>query len=176
MSDVKKTLLCMLLIGIVVTLGCLPLILYGPKTGDDLYLHLPWSHFFAEQVFQGELYPRWLMEMNAGAGSPAFFFYGPIAFYFSTVAVALFAECSAPVQLGIGQYFIMLASAFSFFIFLRQYAKHSTAALGAILYSFAPYHFGMDLLIRQAHGEVTSFVWIPLVFVAIDRMVLGKRL
>ena len=33
----------------------------------------------------------------------------------------------------------------------------------------------MDLLIRQAYGEATAFVWIPLVFAAIDRMVLGRK-
>jgi hypothetical protein len=51
--------------------------------------------------------------MNAGAGSPTFFFYGPIAYYFSTAAIALCPNSSPPVQLGLGDYFVVLASALS---------------------------------------------------------------
>ena len=75
-----------------VTLACWPLLTHGPQTGDSLYLNLPWFHFFADEVLAGTPYPRWLMGMSAGAGSPVFFFYGAIPFYFTTLATALFAD------------------------------------------------------------------------------------
>ena len=143
---------------------------YGPQTGDSLYLNLPWFHFFAEEVLAGTPYPRWLTDMSAGAGSPVFFFYGAIPFYFTTLAAALFSEASEGVQLGIGQYLIVLSSAITFYIFIRQHCAVMIAALGALLYALAPYHFEMDLLFRQAIGEVTTFVWLPLIFLGIERL------
>ena len=118
----------------------------------------------------GTTYPRWLMDMSAGAGSPVFFFYGAIPFYFTTLSAALFVEASEGVQLGIGQYLIVLSSAVTFYIFIRQHCAVMIAALGAILYALAPYHFEMDLLFRQAIGEATTFVWLPLIFLAIERL------
>ncbi|MEH6518773.1 MAG: 6-pyruvoyl-tetrahydropterin synthase-related protein [Halioglobus sp.] len=172
-----KTAFSFLAIIIVVTLACLPLILYGPQTGHSLYVNLPWSHYFAQEVIQGVFYPRWLMGMNQGAGSPVFFFYAPVPFYFSTLSAALFANQSETVQLGIGQYLIVLASALGFFLFLRRYAHQAIAVFAAIAYALAPYHFGMDLLTRQAMGEAAAFIWIPLVFLAVDRLsVPGKGL
>ena len=33
------------------------------------------------QLWSGELYPRWLLGMNSGFGSPTFFVYGPLPYY-----------------------------------------------------------------------------------------------
>lgn len=55
----------------------LPFWLRGGSQGHDLFHHLLSGHFFAVQLWQGELYPRWLMEMNGAFGSPVFFFYPP---------------------------------------------------------------------------------------------------
>ena len=153
-----------------VTLLCWPLIAHGPQTGDSLYLNLPWFNFFAEEVLAGTLYPRWLMGMSAGAGSPVFFFYGATPFYFTTLAAAIFTDAPAAVQLGIGQFFIVLMAAFTFYLFMRQYTNMAIATFGSILYAAAPYHFEMELLYRQAIGEATTFIWLPLVFLAISRL------
>lgn len=175
MSDTNKGLLSIFGVLFVVTLGCLPLILLGPQTGGDYHFQLPWSHHFAEQVRQGEIYPRWLMNMNAGAGSPTFFYYAPVPFYFSTLASFALDDSSVQVKLGVGQFLAVLASAFSFYFYARQFAQHVGSAVGAILYAFAPYHFGMNLLYRQAFGELTAYVWIPLVFLGIDKIASGRR-
>jgi len=61
------------LIFFLVTAACIPLIIYVPQTGHDLPLILPWPQLFADQVLQGDLYPRWLQAMYGGAGAPVFF-------------------------------------------------------------------------------------------------------
>lgn len=153
-----------------VTLACWPLIIHGPQTGDSLYLNLPWFNFFAEEVLSGTAYPRWLMDMSAGAGSPVFFFYGAIPFYFTTLAATIFYDAPAVVQLGIGQFLIVLSSACAFYIFIRHYADWKIAAFGAVLYAVAPYHFEMELLYRQAIGEAATYIWLPLIFLALNRL------
>ena len=85
-----------------VTIICLPLILFGPQAGHSLYHNISWAAGFAEQLLAGDLYPRWLMNMNEGAGSPVFFFYAPIPFYFTSLGFLLCGECSTTIQLGIG--------------------------------------------------------------------------
>ncbi|HEY9847696.1 MAG TPA: hypothetical protein V6D03_16055, partial [Candidatus Caenarcaniphilales bacterium] len=68
-------------IGLILTL---PAISYGIFAAHDLVAyHLKWSKHFAEQFWLGDLYPRWLLEMNAGLGSPTFFFYAPVPYYFT---------------------------------------------------------------------------------------------
>ncbi len=57
----------------------IPATLYSVASGHDFPFHLKWANHFSKQIWTGELYPRWLQDMNAGLGSPAFFFYPPIA-------------------------------------------------------------------------------------------------
>ena len=71
------------IVGLILTL---PALFYGIFDAPDLIpYHLKWSKHFAEQFWQGDLYPRWLMDMNAGLGSPTFFFYPPIPYYFNSL-------------------------------------------------------------------------------------------
>ncbi len=165
-----KTALSLIAILLAIVLACLPLMIHGPQTGHSLYVNLPWSHHFAQAVLEGVYYPRWLMEMNQGAGSPAFFYYAPVPFYFSTLPAALLPQLSEAVHLGIGQFLIVLASACSFFLFSRRYAAQGIACFAGIAYALAPYHFGMDLLTRQSYGEAAAFTWVPLVFLAVEKL------
>lgn len=157
-----------------VTIMCLPLLLFGPQAGHSLYHNISWAAGFAEQLLAGDLYPRWLMNMNEGAGSPVFFFYAPIPFYFTSLGFLLCGECSTTIQLGIGEWLIILFSSFSYYLFARQYAAPFVSIIGSILYALAPYHFAIDLLLRQAIGEITAYIWIPLILLSIDRMAMGK--
>src|SRR5215472_15010344 len=62
-------------VGVILTL---PTIIYGfPFFGDDSAIHTLWYTSFSHQLWSGELYPRWLVGMNGGLGSPAFFYYPP---------------------------------------------------------------------------------------------------
>ncbi|MGL6323033.1 hypothetical protein ACSZMP_07810 [Aeromonas rivipollensis] len=88
----------------------------GGTQGHDLFHHLLSGHYFARQLWQGELYPRWLMAMNGGFGSPTFFFYPPLPYYVS----ALFAGPAAPAQqaiyplLGSATLALLLSGAFAY--------------------------------------------------------------
>lgn len=64
---------------------CAPLLLTTCPGGHDIYHHLIFSHHFSSQLLQGELYPRWLSDMNGGFGSPTFFFYPPVPYYATTL-------------------------------------------------------------------------------------------
>src|ERR1700750_1925389 len=63
--------------GLLLTLPC---ILYGfPYYGDDSAANAVYSTTFAQQFRAGDLYPRWLLAINGGLGSPVTFYYPPFA-------------------------------------------------------------------------------------------------
>ena len=96
MKGGKEWALVPLILALASALLVLPVWLQGGTQGHDLFHHLLSGHYFARQLWQGELYPRWLMAMNGGFGSPTFFFYPPLPYYVS----ALFAGPGAPASAG----------------------------------------------------------------------------
>ena len=68
----------------------LPVLIHGPMVqGHDTYEHLNFSRHFAEQFWAGEWYPRWLIGMNHGLGSPTLFVYPPLPSYVYTLLYPL---------------------------------------------------------------------------------------
>ncbi|TNH96964.1 YfhO family protein [Aeromonas sobria] len=149
----------------------LPFWLRGGSQGHDLFHHLLSGHFFAVQLWQGEIYPRWLMEMNGAFGSPAFFFYPPLPYYVS----ALFAGpdplahhamipllWSSTLALGLSGLFA--------YLWLHPFATPGRALAASLLYMALPYHLAIDIYARFALAESWAFVWAPLALLAQDRL------
>jgi hypothetical protein len=160
---------------VITVLACLPLLIHGPQTGADFHLQLPWSYHFSQQFLNGELYPRWLSGMNAGAGAPTFFFYGPVAFHLTALTSAIMPESLAAAQLGAGQFLGVFLSSLTFYLFASRHCKPVAAIAGALFYALAPYHFSIDILFRQAFTESTAYIWLPLTLLFIDRMRTNRR-
>jgi hypothetical protein len=142
----------------------LPAVLYGAFDAMDLPFHLKWSKHFAEQVWGGDLYPRWLQDMNAGLGSPTFFFYAPVPYYFSSLLHPLFAnDPQSWHQLGWSVAIALIASGFTAYIWLRSFTDRTAALIGSILYMALPYHLAVNLYWRFALAEYWALVWLPLI-------------
>src|SRR5450830_1133523 len=74
-----------------VLLAHLPMLIHGmPIDGDDTRIHLLWQRFYAGEIADGNLFPRWLHQLNNGFGSPAFFLYPPVAHLVSAMGLPLF--------------------------------------------------------------------------------------
>lgn len=147
----------------------LPLWWQGGSQGHDLFHHLLSGHYFARQLWQGELYPRWLMAMNGGFGSPTFFFYPPLPYYVS----ALFAGPGAHPQqaiyplLGSATLALLLSGVFAY-LWLRATTPPGRALAASLLYLALPYHVAMDLYARFALAEFWAFAWAPLILLGQD--------
>lgn len=157
----------------VLTLACalllLPIWRQGGTQGHDLFHHLLSGHYFAQQLWQGELYPRWLMAMNGGFGSPTFFFYPPLPYYVG----ALFAgpgmlphQAITPL-LASASLGLWLCGLFTY-LWLRGFATPGRALAVSLLYLALPYHLAMDLYARVALAEFWAFAWAPLILLAQD--------
>lgn len=156
------------------TIICLPILIFGAPAGHSLGFNLVWLRDFSAQLFAGELYPRWLNNLNAGAGSPVFFFYAPLPFYVSSVGSAFCTACDIGVRLAIGEWILLTASGLSFYIFARKNAVPSAATIGAAVYILLPYHFEYTLWIRQSIGELGAYVWMPLILLYIQKISLRE--
>jgi hypothetical protein len=169
MKGIREWVLVLSVLLLACALLLLPIWLQGGTQGHDLFHHLLSGHYFAQQLWQGELYPRWLMAMNGGFGSPTFFFYPPLPYYVS----ALFAGPGALAQHAIqpllwSASLALLLSGITAYLWLRSASTPGRALLVSLLYLALPYHLTMDLYARFALAEFWAFVWAPLILLGQD--------
>jgi len=170
-----------LLSGLLLAALCLALTLVpflnGYLISHDLLYHLPWNDLFRQQLFSGDLYPRWLFEMNGGRGSPAFYFYSPIPFYVAALFAAIIPGAQAAwLALGATYALALLISTLGVYAFLRTLTDRTNSLVIAALYATYPYHLVVDLYTRFAFSEFFAIAWVPLIFWVIRRARNGSRL
>lgn len=141
----------------------LPILLYGPMVlGHDTYQHLNFASHFSRQFHTGEWYPRWLLAINHGLGSPSLFVYPPVPSY-----VFAFLQPAAEVlhfnAFNVGQFLALLLSGIFAYLWLQTLASRPIAVLCAILYMLMPYHLAVDFYRRDALPECWALAWMPLI-------------
>ena len=143
----------------------------GHIVGHSSVLNVVWSEGFAGRLFTGDFYPRWLPQMSEGAGSPVFYFYGPLPFYliapFHLVADARFAVV-------LGCWLMLFLSGLSFLALARAFVGPGAAAVGAIAYMAMPYHLMVDVWMRASLGEQAAMIFIPLCLLCAVRLDAGR--
>ena len=137
-----------------------PALYLGHIVGHSSALNVNWAEDFAQQIAQGNLYPRWLPNMSAGAGSPVFYFYGPLPFYLATPFVILIGQSSLPVVCT--SIILLIFSGFACFALCRYYASAFNALIASLIYMILPYHYATDIWMRAALGEQAAFIFMPL--------------
>ena len=166
---------------IIILIGCiltLPIILYWtPFQTDDGIIHASWYIHFSEQLWNGNLYPRWLVGMNSGLGSPVFFYYPPVPYFVTSLLKPLFPDDAFGWhQLRVSAALALVLSGFFCYLWIRQIAELKSALIAAVLYLAGPYHLASDLYIRFSFAEFWSFVWLPLILYFTHKIVVGNRL
>lgn len=152
-----------IVIALIALVACAPTLWFGSSSGGSSSPNLVWSHNFSGQLIVGDLYPRWLIDMNRGAGSPTFYYYGPIPFYILAIPNLLLPFFKPTIQLAIGECLLLALSGLAFFHYARGRATRRTAIFGSALYMLLPYHFEIDLWTREDLGELANYIWLPLV-------------
>ncbi|HAC65695.1 MAG TPA: hypothetical protein DCF68_19725, partial [Cyanothece sp. UBA12306] len=172
--NTKIHLFVLVIIGL---LFALPLLINGCLLAHDTWAHLVYAKHFSEQLWQGDLYPRWLYNMNYGLGSPTFFFYAPIPYYFSSLFFPwLNPDHAACNQLSLSCTLALILSGITSYFFLREIVDKNSALLASIIYMIWPYHLEIDLYKRFAFAEYWSFVWMPLILYFTIKLVKGSSL
>ena len=161
MRNQLKSVAALLLVAIVLVL---PSFAWGPNALDSGPYNYVWTHQFAEAFARGELYPRWMPDSFRGLGSPAFFFYPPLAFYVS----GLIELAGAPTwqAINIAAVAFLWASGLTMWLWLKD--RSTRPLLWAGVYMAASYHLA-DFYIRAALAEFAAYAWLPLVAMGLDR-------
>lgn len=160
----------------VAILACLPLLKHGAVDGHSIEYNLVWLKNFSAQLSVGDWYPRWLMGMNRGAGSPVFYYYAPLPFYIASFGVFLLPDASLNLQLAAGECLLIALSGIAFFYYARRHVATLAALVAACVYMLLPYHFEIDLWLRQDIGELTVYIIVPLILACTERIFAESQL
>lgn len=161
---------------LVVIICLFPILMFGMTHGHDSNLHMLWSHYFSQQLFSGDLYPRWLVEMNSGFGSPVFYFYPPAVYYINSV-IALFVDSSnyAHYIVSISIFFSFIISGIGMYLWSASHVSKAHAFLASIAYIILPYHVLIDVYYRATLAELWGIAIVPYLFFAASRISLDRK-
>lgn len=148
-----------------------PSLILGTLTSQSAAQNLGWATQFSEQFRAGILYPRWMPDSFGGLGSPAFYFYPPLAFWFdSLVSVVVFNGLSTAHRLSLDWLLLFWTSGLAMRAWLvGETGRPGVALWGALAYMATPYHLLVDHYMRGAFAEATAYVFLPLVMLGIRR-------
>ena len=141
----------------------LPMLLHGPLVdGHDAYEHLNFIKHFSEQFWQGDFYPRWLIDMNTKLGSASYFVYPPLPAY-----VCVLLEPAARIlhfnAFNVAAWLPLFGSGIAALMWLQGFVDKRVAAACAALYMLMPYHLAINFYSRCDIPECWAFVWMPLI-------------
>lgn len=148
----------------------LPALIRPARLNESFWIDWVWLDQFARELGHGNLYPRWLPLSHDGLGSPVFYYYPPLAFYFGSLFVLAGVETywsilvlflAASILSGVGA-----------FLWLRDQSR--SPLLGAAFYVIAPYQ-AFDFYMRGALAEFVAIAVLPFVMLGLRRVFEGSR-
>lgn len=124
----------------------------------------------------GEFYPRWLADANAGLGSPVMIFYSPLSYLITGLVFGWLAPFD---PLGHDRFLYSMALAqvsagFTSFIWLRVRFGDRLALAGSLLYILLPYKF-LYIWLHHNMAQLWALVWLPLWMLAAERLAQGNK-
>jgi hypothetical protein len=152
-----------LIIGLVSILLMTPTFIDAGMMSGDTAIHARWQAYFAHVFWHGTFYPRWLVDLNNGFGSPAFFIYPPMEQWLG----ALFAPVMPGTALAAQRMFAALTlclviGGIGTFAWMRAMGVGRSAALfAAIAYLLLPYHAYFNCYQRGALAELVAMGVLP---------------
>lgn len=164
-----------LVITLVATLVCIPFLAVGvPSAAFDAETHAVYQYYFSHQFWGGEVFPRWLAGHNKGYGSPVFVIQYPFPYFLTALLrpILSFAPTATREahELGVYCYLVVLGSGLSAWFWFRHRCSSAAAVMASLIYILLPFILGQALYRRAAVGELTSFVWMPLLLALCDRV------
>ena len=126
-----------------------------------------------EKCFRdGQLPCRWVPDMGFGYGYPLFSFYPPLPYYLGEAFRFVGFHFTTTAKMLFATQFIL--SGLTMFVLAESLWGVSGGILSAIFYLWAPYH-SVDVFVRGAMNEAWAFVWFPLIFWSLRKLIASGK-
>ena len=153
---------------------CLPCLLVGIPSGANSTTHAMYQYHFSHQFWEGDFYPRWLAEANKGFGSPVFLVQYPFPYFITALLRPILSLAPTDIresrELGVYCFLVLAGAGLSGWVWFRNRCTPVASTFAAGAYISLPYIMGQVLYGRAAIGELTTFVWMPLMLALCDRV------
>lgn len=166
-----------LLLAVVAACLWLPAFVTVPHTIGDAVYHLVWEKAFAEQLWGGDLYPRYLFAMNQGEGAPTFYVYPPLAYYITAIFYPLHW-----LDGGTGWFALLVSGGLATWFcgvgawkwFQAMGVSRALAIWGGLIYMAFPYRLVIDGWMAMNFAQLWGAAWIPWLLWAAKRLCVEK--
>lgn len=129
-------------------------------------------YYFDQVIRDGQIPPRWVQGLLNGFGYPLFNFSYHLPWLIAEpihlVGFSIFDSIKLTFLAG------FVLSGITIYFFLKDQFGRLPAISGTIIYLFAPYRFS-NIFVRAAIGDATSFIFIPLIFLSLNKFRVSER-
>lgn len=167
----KRNLLILLLI-VISFIPLLDLFHPGLPVTHDGQDHIARIANFYQNLSEGNIIPRWAGNLNWGYGHPILMFLYPFPSYSASFFHSLGFSLVDSTKIVFGLAYIL--SGVAMYLWLRSFLGNISGLAGGLLYLFAPYRF-VDLYVRGAIGEHVAFIFPPLIFYFLLKLIKRVR-
>lgn len=140
----------------------------GTYESGDLSLHTERLMSFYNLLINYNLIPRWTPEFNAGYGDPHFLFAYFLPYFIGSIFHFIGFSFLNSIKLLLALSFMF--SGITIYFWAKEELGKKSGFVSAIFYLFMPYHL-LDMHFRVTVAENLSFVFLPLILLAIKKII-----
>lgn len=142
---------------------CIPLLNKNLNIAyDDGVQHICRLMGTMQSITEGQVFPVIMSNFCNGFGYSWNLFYSPLTAYFPLLFKLIGVSYLACIKLFM--FLVVFLSGVAMYFFTNEVTKNKKiSVLAGIFYIFAPYRL-TDMYLRNALAELTSFIFIPLIF------------
>lgn len=138
---------------------------HGHSCGDDFFFHLQSWFDAAAQFRHGDLHPHWLFHGASNAGEPRFVFYPPLSWELGGLLALLLPFSAVPATVAFVAFCI---AGFGAYTLVRPWGSEAAALFAACVFLANPYLL-LDLVSRDAYGQIFATAFFPFLLAAVLR-------
>ena len=140
----------------------------GTYESGDLSLHTTRLMSFYNLLINYHLIPRWTPEFNAGYGDPHFLFAYFLPYFIGSIFHFIGFSFLMSIKLLLAISFIF--SGITMYFWAKEELGKKAGFVASVFYLFMPYHL-VDMHFRVTIAENLSFVFLPLILLAIKNLI-----
>ncbi len=164
--------LCLIFVGLLVTLVMLPMPLLGIPDGYDLFQHMRFAVTFHEAILNGDFFPGWGAADNYGFGSIGIRYYPPVSHYLMAFTQMLTKDWFDTFW--INSFFWMYLGCAGVYFWAKEWLSSWQSVVAVIVFLVVPYHT-LQIYEYVLYSEFAALGILPFCFLFATRIVSRNR-